>query len=114
MALSEPPNAHSKSSDGSNAACAVDASEHGSRPRNTTSMSLTMLCRSIANKVGIANRNTARYGEPAVTRFRDCGAACSKPQTVYHVLDRVRQPAVSSLTMRGTKGLALAVVAIAM
>src|SRR5579871_1037504 len=66
MALSEPPNIHSRMRDGSSAAWAFDDSGHGIREKKTMSISLTTLWVSIARTVGAARRRMTRYGEPSV------------------------------------------------
>src|SRR5450755_4939196 len=67
IALSEPPNIHSKISEGSSAACAVDDSGQGRREKKMMSTSLTALCVSIASTVGNANFKITVAGEPVVT-----------------------------------------------
>src|SRR5580765_4209889 len=67
IALSEPPNIHSKISDGKSAACAVEDSGQGSREKKMMSTSLTALCVSMASTVGSANFKITRTGEPVVT-----------------------------------------------
>ena len=56
MALRLPPKSHTRMSDGRSAACPFDDSGQGRREKKTTSISLTTLCESIANTVGIASR----------------------------------------------------------
>jgi hypothetical protein len=60
MALSEPPNSHTKSSEGRSAAWAFESSGWGRCEKKTTSISLTRLCESIAMTVGIASRRIVR------------------------------------------------------
>ena len=59
MAPRLPPKSHVRMSDGSSAAWAYDDSGTGRCEKKTTSISLTMLCESIAKTVGNARRRMA-------------------------------------------------------
>src|SRR5579872_3512854 len=61
MALKLPPKSHTMMRDGRSAAWAFEESGHGRREKKTTSISLTMLCESIAKTVGSARRRIVLY-----------------------------------------------------